>query len=276
MHRVGLGAETKLDLYTKPRKFAKTKIPIEKARLVLVPEATTLKILDQGALAPGSPAPSGHWEVVVVQPPAGFDARVFLCGGGRDSVSAFWNLETVDKEEGANMEVLWFQVSSLIGADPVGDDPRGVPGMSGSAASSESTHQTVEGWATRPTTVFSKASGTVFVAAPPTAKAPPPHGAPALPASGGPEGRKRLASLALASASDKPEDRVVSDEPFDRAVFSLFLSTRWLWRRARRSRCRIRLRSPCRKSRNPSRWGSWPSGRGASLCLVPRLPSFVP
>ena len=215
VHRVGLGVDTMVELYTRPRKLVKTTISIAQGRLVLVPEATSLKILDKDALSPESSAPSGLWEVVVENPPAGFGSRVFLAGGGNDSVSAFWSVEMVDKEEEANMEVLWYQVSSLSGADPVSDDPRGMLVSSGRAASIESqpaapteVFSKAAGFGLVPTTVFSKASGTALPKAALTPKAAPPK-ARAPPASGGPTERKRLASLVLAGASDEPFDRKV-------------------------------------------------------------------
>ena len=215
VRRVGLGVERQVDLYTKPRKLVKAKTILRQGRLLLVPEASGLKVLGPDTLSPDAPAPAGLWEVVLENPPAGFDSRIFLAGGGADSVSAFWSVEIVDKEEEANMEVLWYQVSSLCGADPVSDDPRGVPVSSGPAASVETqpgafteVFSKASGGGQVPTMVFSKASGSAFSKAAPTPRAAPPK-ASAPPASGNPTERKRLASLALAGASDEPFDRKV-------------------------------------------------------------------
>ena len=134
---------------------------------MLIPEATTLKILDKDALSPEDPAPSGLWEVVVENPPAGFSSRVFLGGGGLDSVSAFWGVEIVEKEEQANMQVLWYRVSSLSGNDPVSHDPRGMPAASGRTAASKDRPDGVTS-----TIAFSKATGGAITLAAPTSKTP--------------------------------------------------------------------------------------------------------
>ena len=214
VHRVGLGVENQVEVYVKPRKHVKTTTKFDQGRLMLIPEAATLKIFGKDALSPEHCAPSGLWEVVVEYPPAGFSSRMFLAGGGADAVSAFWYVEIVEKEEEANMQVVWFRVSSLSGSDPVSHDPRGMPAASGSTAPAPAPAAAASGASTdrpdeaRATIAFSKATGGAITLTAPALSTPPPKAA-APRASGEGASRKRLASLALVGASDEPFDRVV-------------------------------------------------------------------
>ena len=191
---LGGGVEDQVELHVKPRKLVRTKVSIPQGQLLLIPEATSIKVLDAKSLAASEPAPSGLWEVVVLDTPEKFASRVFLASGASDSVAPFWQVETAAVNEEPNMEVLWYKVSSLSGADPVESLPSAVP-ASGSPAEEE------KAVASSTAKARSKAPGV---------KPKMPSGSPATEASGSQQAsRKRLAAVLASGSLEVAFDRCV-------------------------------------------------------------------
>ena len=119
-----------VDILVKPKKEIRSKGSIAPGELVLVPEATGMKLL-RGAEAIEEASKQNAVEVLIPSPPKGFTGdRIFLTGANVDAACApFWSVDCTERIDEVNLEPVHMRIQCVSGGDAVDEQHAGEPAV---------------------------------------------------------------------------------------------------------------------------------------------------